>query len=55
MKCNSGFQAVILAGGSGSRLGDIKGERPKCLLNVGPYPLLWFPLNMLWKNGFKGT
>lgn len=48
------FQAIVLAGGSGSRLTEIRGERAKCLLNVGPYPMIWYPLNLLQNHGFKG-
>lgn len=48
------FQAVVLAGGRGSRLPDIPGAPPKCLLPVGPHPLVWYPLNLLERQGFQG-
>jgi translation initiation factor eIF-2B subunit gamma len=48
------FQAVILAGGIGSRYRDLVGNRPKCLLPVGPYPLIFYPLNFLNTYGFQG-
>lgn len=48
------FQAVILAAGRGSRLPDVGGTVSKCLLPVGPYPVLWYSLNMLEKYGFQG-
>ncbi|XP_017839610.1 translation initiation factor eIF-2B subunit gamma isoform X2 [Drosophila busckii] len=46
------FQAVVLAGGRGTRLPEVLGDAPKCLLPVGPYPLIWYPLNMLAKHNF---
>ncbi|XP_077298702.1 eukaryotic translation initiation factor 2B subunit gamma [Arctopsyche grandis] len=53
MKVNPELQAVLLCGGPGSRLPELKGAPPKCLLPVGPYPLIWYPLNMLQKQGFQ--
>lgn len=49
------FQAVVLAAGRGSRMPDVGGTVSKCLLPVGPYPVLWYSLNMLEKFGFQGT
>ncbi|XP_014363457.2 translation initiation factor eIF-2B subunit gamma [Papilio machaon] len=49
------FQAVVLAAGKGSRLPDVGGSVSKCLLPVGPYPVLWYSLNMLEKVGFQET
>lgn len=46
------FQAVVLAAGRGSRLPDIIGDRPKCLLPIGPFPMIFYPLHMLQKHGF---
>lgn len=48
------FQAVVLAGGKGSRMVDLTASKPKCLLPVGNLPLIWYPLQMLKKIGFKG-
>ena len=48
------FQAVVFAGGRGTRCPDIIGDRPKCLLPIGPVPLLWYPLHTLEKHGFQG-
>lgn len=48
------FQAVVLAAGRGTRLPELTGDRPKCLLPIGPFPLLWYPLHMLQKHGFLG-
>ncbi|KAM3962282.1 eukaryotic translation initiation factor 2B subunit gamma [Aphomia sociella] len=49
------FQSVVLAAGRGSRLPDVGGDVSKCLLPVGPYPVLWYSLNMLEKMGFQET
>lgn len=43
-----------MAAGRGSRLPELTGDRPKCLLPIGPFPLIWFPLHMLQKHGFQG-
>ncbi|CAG9785016.1 unnamed protein product [Diatraea saccharalis] len=49
------FQSVVLAAGRGSRLPDVGGSVSKCLLPVGPYPVLWYSLNMLEKLGLQET
>ncbi|KAF9821317.1 hypothetical protein SFRURICE_005226 [Spodoptera frugiperda] len=49
------FQAVVLAAGRGSRLPDVGGAVSKCLLPVGPYPVVWYSLNLLEKIGFQET
>lgn len=49
------FQAVILAAGRGSRMPDVGASVTKCLLPVGPYPVLWYSLNMLERIGIQGT
>ncbi|KAH9629021.1 hypothetical protein HF086_007506 [Spodoptera exigua] len=49
------FQAVVLAAGRGSRLPDVGGSVSKCLLPVGPYPVVWYSLNLLEKLGFQET
>lgn len=46
------FQAIVLAAGCGSRFPDITNGRPKALLPVGPYPLIFYPLHLLQKHGF---
>lgn len=48
------FQAVVLAAGHGTRFTDLVGNRPKCLLPVGPNPLIFYPLQLLQKYGFEG-
>lgn len=47
------FQAVVLAGGKGSRMMDLTSSKPKCLLPIGNYPMIWYSLNMLQKIGFR--
>lgn len=47
------FQAVILAAGGGSRFPELTGDRPKCLLPIGPFPMIFYPLQMLQKHGFQ--
>ncbi|XP_016992784.2 translation initiation factor eIF2B subunit gamma [Drosophila takahashii] len=50
---NSEFQAVVFAAGRGTRLPEVLGDAPKCLLPVGPYPLVWYPLNLLQQHNFS--
>ncbi|XP_002128160.2 translation initiation factor eIF2B subunit gamma [Ciona intestinalis] len=47
------LQAIIMAGGKGSHMGDLTDNTPKALLPVGNKPLIWFPVNMLEKVGFQ--
>ncbi|XP_055387490.1 translation initiation factor eIF-2B subunit gamma [Condylostylus longicornis] len=48
------FQAVVLAGGRGTRLPELSsGESIKCLLHIGPFPLLFYPLHTLQQHGFQ--
>lgn len=46
------FQAIVLAAGKGTRFSDLTEGRPKCLLPVGPFPVIYYPLYMLQKHGF---
>ncbi|XP_058453162.1 translation initiation factor eIF-2B subunit gamma [Malaya genurostris] len=46
------FQAVVFAAGKGSRFPEILEGRPKCLLPIGSYPLIWYPLKILQRHGF---
>lgn len=48
------FQVVVLAAGKGSRISEITTGKPKCLLPIGPKPLVWYPLYKLQKSGFAG-
>jgi len=47
--------ALILAGGKGSRLGDLTKNTPKPLLNIDGAPILRKILNKLDKEGFKNV
>ncbi|XP_066993456.1 translation initiation factor eIF2B subunit gamma [Anabrus simplex] len=47
------FQAVVMAGGKGSRMTEITAGRPKCLLPIGNQPMVWYPLRMLEQAGFQ--
>lgn len=47
------FQAVVLAGGRGSRYTELTGTQPKCLLPIGPFPMIFYPLHMLHRHGFQ--
>lgn len=48
------LQPIVMAAGRGSRLTEITGDRPKCLLPVGPFPLVYYTLHHLEKHGFTG-
>ena len=48
------FQAVILAGGRGSRMYPLTEDCPKALLPVANRPLIWYPVHLLESNGFEG-
>lgn len=52
MTLSSSLQAVVMAGGKGSRMTDLTSGKAKCLLPVGNHPLVWYPLNMLQSAGF---
>ena len=47
------FQAIVLAAGQGSRINELASHTPKCLLPIGNKPMLWYPVRMLEKAGFK--
>ena len=46
---------MIMAAGQGARMTDLTASIPKALLPVGNMPLIWYPIQMLQKAGFKGT
>lgn len=48
------FQAIVLAGGKGSRMSELTSNIPKCLLPIGNRPMIWYPIRMLEKAGFSG-
>lgn len=47
------LQAVVMAGGKGSRMTDITTGKYKCLLPIANFPMVWYPLKMLQNNGFQ--
>lgn len=54
MTVQAEFQVVVLAAGKGSRMLEITSGQPKCLLPIGPKPLIWYTLNKLQNSGFTG-
>ncbi|KAI1718477.1 nucleotidyl transferase domain-containing protein [Ditylenchus destructor] len=44
------YQAIVFAGGSGSRMTSLTDYMPKPLLPVANIPLFWYPLNMLSRS-----
>lgn len=48
------FQAIVMAGGRGSRMTELTAGRPKCLLPIGNKPMVWYPLQLLERTGIKG-
>ncbi|EFN89754.1 translation initiation factor eIF-2B subunit gamma [Harpegnathos saltator] len=53
MGYNIEFQAIVLAGGKGSRMTELTAGQPKCLLPIGNSPMIWYPLQVLERFGFK--
>jgi len=47
------FQAIVLAGGKGSRMTELTAGQPKCLLPIANVPMIWYPLQVLERSGFK--
>jgi NDP-sugar pyrophosphorylase family protein len=47
------MQAVILAGGLGTRLKEISQDVPKSMMLIGDKPLLEHQIVLLQKNGIK--
>ncbi|MEQ8235796.1 MAG: glucose-1-phosphate cytidylyltransferase [Syntrophomonadaceae bacterium] len=47
------MKAVILAGGMGTRLSEETGIRPKPLVEIGGYPILWHILKIYSHYGFN--
>ncbi|XP_017481521.1 PREDICTED: translation initiation factor eIF-2B subunit gamma-like [Rhagoletis zephyria] len=52
---NDDFQAVIFAGGKGSRMSQLLGGRPKCLLPIANKPMIAYPLELLVRSEIKET
>lgn len=49
------FQAIVLAGGKGSRMSELSSNIPKCLLPIGNKPMIFYSVRMLEKAGFTGN
>src|SRR5262249_39688002 len=47
------LRGVVLAGGKGTRLGELTKVTNKHLLPVGPYPMVYYPLKKLTGAGIK--
>lgn len=47
------LQAIILAGGAGTRLGDLTSTIPKPMLEVNGKPFLQYIIELLQRNGIK--
>lgn len=47
------FQAIVLAGGKGSRMTELTAGQPKCLLPIANIPMIWYPLQILERSGFR--
>ena len=47
------MQAVILAGGYGTRLSEETGSRPKPMVEIGPKPILWHIMKTYAHHGIK--
>lgn len=48
----AGLRTVILAGGVGSRLSEETVLKPKPMVEIGPYPILWHILKIYAASGF---
>ncbi len=47
------MKVVLLAGGFGSRLSERTEERPKPMVEIGSYPILWHIMNIYAVHGFR--
>lgn len=51
----SKLQAIILIGGVGSRMAELTGGRPKCLIDYGGRPFIYTQLEYLYSNGVRNV
>ena len=49
------FEAIILAGGKGTRVKKYTKNKPKCLINVNGKPFLYYQLDCLKKNNINNV
>ena len=47
------MKAVILAGGSGTRISEETGVRPKPMVEIGGHPILWHIMKLYGFNGIR--
>jgi len=47
------MKVVLLAGGFGSRLAEHTETRPKPMIEIGPYPILWHIMQSYASHGFR--
>ena len=47
------MKAIILAGGTGTRLSEETGPRPKPMLEIGEHPILWHIMQIYAAHGFS--
>ncbi|XXT11359.1 glucose-1-phosphate cytidylyltransferase [Sorangium sp. So ce367] len=47
------MKVVLLAGGFGSRLAEHTEARPKPMIEIGPYPILWHIMQIYADHGFN--
>lgn len=47
------FPIIILAGGYGTRLGDLTKDKPKSLVDINGEPFLTHQIELLYNNGFR--
>ena len=47
------MKVVILAGGLGSRISEMTHDKPKPMVEIGGYPLLWHLMNIYSGHGFN--
>lgn len=50
---NSGMKAVILAGGKGTRITEESRFRPKPMIEIGPYPIIWHIMKTYSMHGIN--
>jgi len=47
------MKVILLAGGQGSRMGEVTEELPKPLIKIGKYPIIYHIMNIYASRGFK--
>ena len=47
------MKVIILAGGWGTRLGQISGTTPKPMVSIGNKPILWHIMKIYSYNGYN--